>query len=179
MAWVEYCVKYWFFCHHNFNEIMFTRGCPRTTCQACVTLTFDLDPTWTNVSNGTSTHDGEQLGKFLLKSIQNCMSYGLDKNLTFKCDFDLGLIWRNISNGTSTHDEEHLCQIIRSYGPDKFGLTDRCTHPCTNTHLNVIVTTMSRPLQAGSTKSTGPWRHVLLQWLKILNQVRSFRENDF
>ena len=26
-------------------------------------LTFkgDLDPTWTNVSNGTSTHDGEQL----------------------------------------------------------------------------------------------------------------------
>ena len=33
-----------------------TAGCPRTTCRVSVTLTFDFDlgPTWTNVSNGTS-----------------------------------------------------------------------------------------------------------------------------
>ena len=67
-------------------------GCPGTKCQACMTLTFDLDPTRTNVSNGTSTYDGEQLCKFkcILKSIQDCRSYGSDKNLTFKFGLDLG-----------------------------------------------------------------------------------------
>ena len=70
-----------------------------------------------------------------IESIWNCRSYGLDKNLTFKCDLDLGPIWTNISNCTSTYGEQ-LCQIIlksihncRSYGPDKIGLT----HASTNT----------------------------------------------
>ena len=54
-----------------------------------VMLTFDLRPIGTNVSNDTSTHDGEQLCKFILKSIQHCISYGRDKNLTFKCDLNL------------------------------------------------------------------------------------------
>ena len=82
-------------------------GCPGTTCRVHM-LTFDINfgPTSTNVSNGTSTHDGEQLCKFILKSIQNCMSYGPDKNLTFKCDLDLGPTCTNISNGTSNHDRE-------------------------------------------------------------------------
>ena len=80
-------------------------GCPWTTCRACVTLIFDLGPTCTNVSNGTSTHDGEQLYKFILKSIQNCRSYGPDKNLTFKFDLNLGPTWTNASNDTSTCDE--------------------------------------------------------------------------
>ena len=88
-----------------------------------MTLTFDLGSNWTKVSNCTSTHDGEQLCKFTLKSIQNCRSYGLDKNLTwtnfqlahlqvmenncanpklqenstFKCDLDLGPTWPNVS----------------------------------------------------------------------------------
>ena len=44
---------------------------------------LDLGPTWKNISNGTSTHDGEQLYKFILKSFENCRSYGLDKRLTF------------------------------------------------------------------------------------------------
>ena len=42
---------------------------------------LDLGPTWTEVSNGISTHDGE-LYKFILKFIQNSRSYGSDKNLT-------------------------------------------------------------------------------------------------
>ena len=46
-------------------------------------LTFkcdhDLGHTLTNVSNGTSTHDGEQSCQIILKSIHNCRSYGLDK----------------------------------------------------------------------------------------------------
>ena len=32
-----------------------------------------------NVSNGTSAHDGEQLYKFILKSIETCRSYGPDR----------------------------------------------------------------------------------------------------
>ena len=122
--------------------------CPGTPCQAHLHLTFDLDlgPTWTDVSNGTSTHDGKQLCKFLLKSIQNCRSYGPDKNLTFKCDLDLGSTWMNVSNGTSTHDGEQLCQIIlksiyncSSYGPEKIR-TDRPTHSHTlNSHCDNYV----------------------------------------
>ena len=73
----------------------------------------------------------------MMKSIQNCRSYSLDKNLTSKCDFDLGPTWTNILNGTFTNDGEQLCHIIlksidnrRNYGPDEFG--------------TVNVTTMSR-----------------------------------
>ena len=40
---------------------------------------LDLWPTWINVSNRRSTHDGEQLWKSILKFIQNCRSYGLTK----------------------------------------------------------------------------------------------------
>ena len=40
------------------------------------------------------------------------MSYGPDKNLTFKCDFDLGPTLQNVSNDTSTPDGEQLCQIL-------------------------------------------------------------------
>ena len=119
---------------------------------------LDLGPTSTNVSNGTSTYDGEQLRKFILKSIQNCSSYDPDKNLTFKCDLDLGPTWINVSNGTSTHDREQLCQIIlksihncRSYGPDKLGRTHAYRHVRTHIHRTVIVSTMSHSPQADST----------------------------
>ena len=89
-------------------------GCPGTTCRGCVTLTFDLNlgPTWTNVFNGTSTHDGEQLCICVLKSIRNCRSHGPDKNLTFKCNFDLGPTWTYVWNGTCTRDGEQLCQTF-------------------------------------------------------------------
>ena len=63
-------------------------------------------------SNGTSTHGGEQLCKFVLKSIHNRRSYGPDKKLTFKCDLDLGPTQKNVSKGTSTRDGEQSCQII-------------------------------------------------------------------
>ena len=59
----------------------------------------------------------------ILKSMQNCTSYGPDKILTFKCDLYLGSTWTNVSNGISIHDEQQLRQIIlksihncRSYG---------------------------------------------------------------
>ena len=46
-------------------------------------LTFkcdlDLQPTWTNVSNGTATPQAEQLCQIILKSMQKCRSYGCDK----------------------------------------------------------------------------------------------------
>ena len=75
----------------------------------------DPEPTWTIVWNGTSTHDGEKLCTFILKSIQNCRSYGRDKNLTFKCDLNLGPTKTNalnVLNGTSTCDGKQLCPII-------------------------------------------------------------------
>ena len=58
-------------------------------------LTFkcdlDLQPTQTNVSNGTFTPQGEHLCKIILKSMNKCRSYDPDKLIyvTIKCDFDL------------------------------------------------------------------------------------------
>ena len=47
-------------------------------------LTFrcdlDLQPTWTNVSNGISPCQGEQLCQIILKSMHKCRSYGSDKS---------------------------------------------------------------------------------------------------
>ena len=46
-------------------------------------LTFkcdlDLQPTGTNVSNGTATPQGEQLSQIILKSMLKCGSFGLDE----------------------------------------------------------------------------------------------------
>ena len=39
---------------------------------------LDLSPIQMNLWNGTSTHDGEQLCKIILKSIHSCRSYGPD-----------------------------------------------------------------------------------------------------
>ena len=70
-------------------------------------LTFkcdlDLQPTWTNVSNGTSTPQGQQLCQIILKSMHKCATYDPDKfnlwtfyHLTFQCDLDLQPIWTNV-----------------------------------------------------------------------------------
>ena len=40
---------------------------------------LDLQPTWTNTSNGTSPPRGQQLCKIILKSMHNCTSYAPDK----------------------------------------------------------------------------------------------------
>ena len=134
-------------------------GCPGT-CWAWVTLTFDLGPTWKNVSIGTSTHAGEQLCKFILKSNWNCSSYGLDKNLIIKCDVDLRHTYTNVSYGTFTYVGKQLHQMIlksihncRSYGLDKLGRTPHPRmHWQMHIHQPVNVTTMSRSPQADSTK---------------------------
>ena len=89
--------------------------------------------TKTNVSNGTSTLQGEHLCYIILKSMHKSKSYGLDKlnkfmtfcHLTFMCDLDLQPTQINVSNGTTAPKGEHLYKIIlksmhkcRSYGPD-------------------------------------------------------------
>ena len=104
-------------------------------------LTFNCDlnlqPTLTNVSNGTSTPPGEQLCQLIIKSMYKCRSYVLDKlnfwpfyYLTFRCYMtsNNSPIWTNVSNGTTT-PQEQLCQIIlktmhkcRTYGLDKLNL---------------------------------------------------------
>ena len=54
-------------------------------------LPLDLQTTQTNVSNGTTTPQGDHLCKIILKSMHRYRSYGPDKliNVTFKCDLDL------------------------------------------------------------------------------------------
>ena len=87
-------------------------------------LTFecdlDLQPTWTNVSNRTSSSQGEQLCQIILKTMHECRSYGPDKlsvwpfyHLTFKCDIDLQSTRTITSNGTSV-PQGQPCQIISS-----------------------------------------------------------------
>ena len=80
---------------------------------------LDLQTTWTNVSNGISTPQKEQLCQNILKSMHKCRSYDLDilnllqfYHLTFKCDLDLQPTWINVSNGTVTRQGKQLCQII-------------------------------------------------------------------
>ena len=65
-------------------------------CPPSETLTF-------NVSNGTTTPQGEHLLKIILKSMHKCRSYGPDKLIyvTFKCDLDLKPTQTVVSNGTS------------------------------------------------------------------------------
>ena len=71
-------------------------------------LSFDLQVwPWPSThlnkfSNGTATHQGEQLCKVILKSMHKCRSFGPDKlnlwpsyHLTFKCDLDLQPTWKN------------------------------------------------------------------------------------
>ena len=95
-----------------------------------------LGTTWTNVSNSTSTHEGEHLCKFILKSIQNLRSYSQEKYLTFKCDLDLGPTWTNVSNGTSTSDGEQLHQIVLKSVP-KLWQTVAHTNARTYTKLSL------------------------------------------
>ena len=91
--------------------------------------------------------------KFILKSIQNCRSYGQNKSLAFKWHW-LGPTWTNVSNGRSTCDGERLCQIIlksidnfRSYGAEEFGQwMHTMNHRRTHIHWTVIVTIMSHSL---------------------------------
>ena len=103
-----------------------------------LTFKFDiaLKYTLTNVSNGTSTGQGEYLCHIILKFMHKCKSYGPDNlnlllfyHMTFKCDLDLQPARTNVANGTSTCQGEQLCQIIlksmqkcRSNGPDKLNL---------------------------------------------------------
>ena len=82
-------------------------------------LTFksdlDLQPTQAEVSNGTTTPQGEHLCKTILKFIHKCRSYGLDKLI-----YDHFIIWpssvtltfnipKKVSNDTTPPQEQKLC----------------------------------------------------------------------
>ena len=104
---------------------------------------------WTNVSNGTSMPQGQQLCQIILKSMHKCLSYGRDKlnlwpfyHLTLKCELDLQPTWTNVSNGTSIPQGKQLCHInmksinkCTNYGLDKSGRMHGGTmHPCMHIH---------------------------------------------
>ena len=77
----------------------------------------------------------------------------------FKCDIDPTLT--NVSNGTSTRDREQFCQIILKSIPfvevmvrmNSDGRTHASTETRTHIRRTVVVTTVSRSPQAGSTKT--------------------------
>ena len=48
-------------------------------CHLTFKCDFDLQPTKTNVSNGTTSPQGEYLCKTVLKSMHKCKIYGPDK----------------------------------------------------------------------------------------------------
>ena len=108
-------------------------GCPGPTCWAHMILIFDLDPTWTNVSSGTSTH-GEHLCKFILKSIQILGVMVQTKIWSSSVTLTLDLPERMFQK-VHLHMREQLCQIIlksihncRSYSTYKIGQTDGHTN---------------------------------------------------
>ena len=79
---------------------------------------LDLQPTQTNVSNGTTTPQGEYMCKIILKSMHNCRSLAWRSSVydhfiiwTFKCDLDLKPTQTNVSNSTTTPQGDHLCKI--------------------------------------------------------------------
>ena len=137
-----------------FENTVGQNGCPET-CQANMTLT--LDPTSTNISNGTYTYDGEQ--HYCANLYWN--PYKI-VGVTIKTKIwpsNVTLTWTNVSTDKSTCDGKQLCQIIlksihncRSYGLDKLWRTHAHTHWCTHIHRTVTVTTMSPSPHACSTK---------------------------
>ena len=50
---------------------------------------LDLQPTWKNVSNGTSTLQDNNCAKLFLKSMNKCTIYGPDKRIIWPFDFYL------------------------------------------------------------------------------------------
>ena len=84
-------------------------------------LTFkyelDLDPTWTNVLYGTPKHDGKQYCQIILKSIQNCRSYGRDKfgrthTRTLYCHWDKYVSL--IASGLDKNLENQVKNILKN-----------------------------------------------------------------
>ena len=112
---------------------------------------LDLQSTWTNVLNGTSTPQGEQLCHIILKSMHKYRSYGQDKlNLWPLQEWLLPSTYlKSVSNGSSPPQGQQLCQIIlksmnkcRSYGTDKSQQTDPRMHahtPNKNCKNNVLL----------------------------------------
>ena len=101
---------------------------------------LDLQPMWTNVSNGTSPSRRQQLCKIILKSMHKRTSYGPDKlnlwpfwPLFDPYDLNLQSTWKNVSNGIFPPQGQQLCKIIlksmnksTSYGPHKL---NKCIWP--------------------------------------------------
>ena len=113
---------------------------------------LDLQPTQTNVSNGTTSSQEEHLCKIILKSMNKWRHYGPEKlnlrpfcHLILKCDLDLQPTKTNVSNSTTTPQGKHMCKIILksmhkcwSYGPDKLiYMTFKCNLDLQPTEKNV------------------------------------------
>ena len=92
------------------NRLKEPEGCLGNIKSSTRDLDLDLGSTWTNVSNGTSSHDGEQLCKSILKSIQNYM--GRTNIWPLSVTLTLGLPERIFQLALSTRDGEQLCRFI-------------------------------------------------------------------
>ena len=89
------------------------------------------------LSNGTSTHDTDELCKFILKPIQNSRIYGLDKIWPSSVTLTLGL-HEKIIQMAHLHLMENHCQIILKSSTivDKVRRTD-ALNCCFNNHVSL------------------------------------------
>ena len=135
-----------------FNAKLFWNPCINVEVMGWTSWIYDNFIIWPSCAILTFNLPEQMFQMALLLLKENWPFY----HMTFKCDLDLQPTWTNVSNDTSTRQEEQLCQIFlksmhkcRSYYQDKSGQTH-------NTHMHIyqteILTTMSRSLQAGSTK---------------------------
>ena len=136
-------------------------------------LTFMCDlylgSTWTNVSNGTSTHERKQFCKFVLKSIQNCRS----------CALELPEQMFQMAHLHMMENNNLLCQIIlksthncRSYGPDKFWRMHTLMHKHTpNYHCDNYVLLTPTGVKKMENKGTNHARWLQHCWFGICQKA--------
>ena len=121
---------------------------------------LDLQPLWTNISTGTSAHQGEYLCqiKIILKSMPKCRSFSLDKlnlwlichltfvTLTFKLPeqiFQMAFLLLKDNNCAKLFWNPCInVEVMALTNPYRW------THACTHMHRTKVVTTMSHSPQA-------------------------------
>ena len=70
--------------------------------------------TWTNISNGIATPQGENCAKLFWNPCINVrvMAQTSSIYVTFQCDLDLQPTCKNVSNGASPSQGQQLCQLF-------------------------------------------------------------------
>ena len=148
-----------------------------------VKCNLGLQSIWTNVSNGTSTPQGEQLCQIIFKSMQTCRSYVPDKlilwpfhHLTSSVTLTFNLPKQMFQVALLLLKENNCAKLVWNPCTNVQGMTrtslDRhrhiqCMHASLRTYQTEVVTVMSCSPQGGSTKA---------MTLKQINNIHQTRQ---